>query len=392
MEKYADLEIGLHRRDAERYQIELRFNRPDSDTDDRLVRGGPLFARFDMARLRSLTLNDAAYGKLLAESLFESQEIQAAFDKARAVAQSLDAPLRLRLFIGPNALELHSLRWETLRDPQEDSSLLTSEHLLFSRYLSSFDWRPVRLRPQAELQALVVIANPTDITEYSMAALNVAEELDRAKSGLGKIPVTELASEGNATLKNLVTHLRDGYDILYLIGHGMLVEDEPWLWLEDETGKTQRVSGVELVTRLRELEQRPRLVVLASCQSAGTGDEAKAGDEGALAALGPRLAEAGIPAVIAMQGNITIKTIDEFMPVFFQELQRDGQIDRAMAAARGTVRERPDWWMPVLFMRLKSGKFGMHRDLPKNGKDSGNGLPCSGIFERGIVHQFWGTV
>jgi hypothetical protein len=357
MKKYADLEIGLHRRDAERYQIELRFSRPDSDTDDRLARGGPLFARFDTARLRSLTLNNAAYGKLLAESLFESQKIQAAFDKARAVAQSLETPLRLRLFIGPNALELHSLRWETLRDPQEDSSLLTSEHLLFSRYLSSFDWRPVRLRPQAELRALVVTANPADITEYSMAALNVVEELDRAKSGLGKIPVTELASEGRATLKNLVTQLRDGYDILYLIGHGMLVEDDPWLWLEDETGKTHRVSGIDLVTRLRELEQRPRLVVLASCQSAGTGDEATVGDEGALAALGPRLAEAGIPAVIAMQGNITIKTIDEFMPVFFQELQRDGQIDRAMAAARGTVRERPDWWMPVLFMRLKSGRI-----------------------------------
>ncbi|MCP4285190.1 MAG: CHAT domain-containing protein, partial [Gammaproteobacteria bacterium] len=107
----------------------------------------------------------------------------------------------------------------------------------------------------------------------------------------------------------------------------------------------------------RELEQRPRLVVLASCQSAGTGAEARGADEGALAALGPRLAEAGIPAVIAMQGNVTIKTVEEFMPVFFQELQRDGQIDRAMATARGTVRERPDWWMPVLFMRLKSGRI-----------------------------------
>ncbi|MCP4400095.1 MAG: hypothetical protein GY801_22660 [bacterium] len=50
MTKYADLEIGLHRRDAEQYQIELRFSRPDSDTEERLVWGGPLFARFDMAR------------------------------------------------------------------------------------------------------------------------------------------------------------------------------------------------------------------------------------------------------------------------------------------------------------------------------------------------------
>ena len=29
-----------------------------------------------------------------------------------------------------------------------------------------------------------------------------------------------------------------------------------------------------------------------------------------------------------------------------------------MAVARGAVRDRPDWWMPVLFMRLKSGRIG----------------------------------
>ena len=58
-----------------------------------------------------------------------------------------------------------------------------------------------------------------------------------------------------------------------------------------------------------------------------------------------------------MQGNVTMQTVDQFMPVFFQELQRDGQLDRAIAVARGAVRERPDWWMPVLYMRLKSGRI-----------------------------------
>ncbi|MCB0152816.1 MAG: SIR2 family protein, partial [Caldilineaceae bacterium] len=95
-----------------------------------------------------------------------------------------------------------------------------------------------------------------------------------------------------------------------------------------------------------------------SCQSAGSGDEPTTQDDGVLAALGPRLAEAGVPAVIAMQGNLTMQTAAEFMPVFFSELRRDGQVDRAMSVARGAVRERPDWWMPVLFMRLRSGRIG----------------------------------
>jgi hypothetical protein len=98
--------------------------------------------------------------------------------------------------------------------------------------------------------------------------------------------------------------------------------------------------------------------VLASCQSAGkASSELTAQDGGALAGLGPRLAEAGAPAVLAMQGNISMETVRQFMPLFFAELRRDGQIDRALAAARGRVRARYDWWMPVLFMRLKSGRI-----------------------------------
>jgi hypothetical protein len=52
-----------------------------------------------------------------------------------------------------------------------------------------------------------------------------------------------------------------------------------------------------------------------------------------------------------------METVAEFMPVFFEELGQDGQIDRAMAVARGNIRQRPDFWMPALFMRLKSGRI-----------------------------------
>jgi hypothetical protein len=92
-------------------------------------------------------------------------------------------------------------------------------------------------------------------------------------------------------------------------------------------------------------------VVLASCQSAGKG----AGD--VLSALGPRLTEIGIPAVLAMQANLRMDTAAKFIPLFFTELQKDGQIDRALSVARGLVREQPDWWVPALFMRLKSGRL-----------------------------------
>jgi hypothetical protein len=350
---YAELEIGLHRRDADAYAVELRFTQPDSDDDKRLDAGA---AHFNMASLDKLAAGDpAAYGQALSDSLFADAAVQSAFAQARASAASLDAPLRLRLFVGPSAPELHNLRWETLRDPQNGEPLLMGEQLLFSRYLTSGDWRRVRLRPKGALRALVAIANPTDLAKYQLAPLDVQGELQRATAGLGTIASTALFS-GSANLNNIVAHLREGYDILYLVAHGTLAKGESWLWLEDEHGAIARVSGADLVSQIKDLQQRPQLVALISCQSAGSGTNSR-GDGGALAGLGPLLAEAGIPAVIAMQGNVGFDTIEKFLPVFFTELQRDGQLDRAFAAARGAVRDQPDAWMPALFMRLKSGRI-----------------------------------
>jgi len=355
MIEYAELEFGVHRYEAESYTVNLRFSLPNSEAEVRLDHDQPEKVAFDLEELNQLAYNPQAYGQRLTQFLFATSNVKTAFAQARASAQSLGAPLRLRLMVSPSAPELHSLRWETLRDPLDGSSLASSENLIFSRYMSSLDWRPVRLRARTALRALVMVANPSDLTDYNLSPIEVKGELKRAEQGLEQIRVTVLPQpkeNQRSTLNNLFARLRESeYDILYLVCHGALVKNESWLWLENDQGKVARASGAELVTRLSELAERPRLVVLASCESAGTGT----GE--ALAALGPRLAEAGIPAVLAMQGKISMRTLSEFMPVFFRELQRDGQIDRAVAVARGSVRQQPDHWMPALFMRLKSGRI-----------------------------------
>jgi hypothetical protein len=356
----ADLEIGLYGQDADAFTVELRYSSPRNDADVR--RYGASALRFDREQLRLLAGDPAAYGRLLGETLFADADLYAAFAQARTHAAAQDVPLRVRLCIGPDVATLHDLRWETLRDPKDGTSLLTTEHLLFSRYLTSYDWRPVRLRPLSNLRALVVVADPSDLERYRaggrpLARLDVDGELARARAGLHGVPITALHTPGAATLARILGELRDGCDFLYLVCHGALVDGQPWLWLENDRGEAERIAGRDLTTRLAEMRSPPRLIVLASCQSAGTGADAHATDDGALAALGPRLATAGVPAVLAMQGNITTSTVAEFMPVFFRELQRDGSIDRALSIARGAVRHRPDWWMPVLFMRLKSGRL-----------------------------------
>jgi hypothetical protein len=357
MAETVDLEIGLHHREAGSYVVELRAVQPDSETDTRA--DGP--AQFDLAALRELAFDPAAYGRALKENLFADPKVREVFSNTITIAQREAISLRVRLLIGSSAPELNSLWWETLRNPLDDTLLCCSENILFSRYLSSLDWRTVRLRSQSELRSLVAIANPSNLSDNQLAPVDVAGELKRAQVGLGSaagsaaaplavLPSTDASQR--ATLNNIIAQLRAApVDILYLVCHGALVKDEPILWLEDDNGKIARTSGSELAVRLKELQHPPRLIVLASCESAGN----TAGS--ALSALGPRLAEAGIAAVIAMQGKITMDTVAQFMPVFFRELARDGQVDRAISVARGAVRTRPDQWMPVLFSRLKSNKI-----------------------------------
>ncbi|MEO7273501.1 MAG: SIR2 family protein, partial [Vicinamibacterales bacterium] len=186
-------------------------------------------------------------------------------------------------------------------------------------------------------------------------------------------PVSGLAPTERATLDTITKRLREGFDVFYLVCHGGInpTTSQPFLLLENDAGEPEPVSGSDLVLRIAELWQRPRLVVLASCQSAGTGRQVSAtpatvdpdrteptgADGSPLAAVGPLLASAGVGAVVAMQGKVTMRTVAEFMPVFFRELCKDGRLDRAMAVGRSAVRDRRDWWMPVLFMRLRSGRI-----------------------------------
>jgi hypothetical protein len=350
------LQITLDRRDLDGYQAEVRFSSTEGELETSAF-GQQV--RFDRAALRAALVQPEEYGRLLSAALFASDPVRDAFVQARAVAREHEVPLRVRLGVGPGAPELHELRWETLLDPLTGAALVTSDDVHFSRYLSGPDWRKVKLRPKADLRALALVANPSDLAEHApggapLAPIDVEGELRRIQGLLGDaVPLTPLAGPGRATLDSLRDHLGDEYDILYVVCHGALIGGEPHLWLEDDAGRACVVEGRELVKRLGEARTRPRLMVLASCQSAGPGEEAASADEGVLAALGPRLAVQGFPAVLAMQGNVSMTTAAAFLEVFFRHLLKDGEIEAAMAKGRHAVRDRLDHWAPTLFLRLK---------------------------------------
>jgi hypothetical protein len=224
----------------------------------------------------------------------------------------------------------------------------------------SRDWRPIKLRARSQLRVLIAISAPPaeSLTKIGLAPVDFENETMRVKAALGGVEVRVLGGPGSPfTLDRLIEALRDGIDILYVVSHGMFgrATGAPALILQDDTGAAKPIKGEDVAVRLAELQKGPRLVVLASCQSAGDGNSIESSQRSSVqATLAGRIADAGIPAILAMQGFISMTTIEMMMPVFFAELLRDGQLDRALATARGKVRDRHDAWMPALFTRLSN--------------------------------------
>lgn len=354
----ANLEMGL-RWDRARggFDVNLRFDIAGTATEDWQHPDEPLIV--DVGQLDDLKKDEPAYGAKLTDMVFRPADVGSFYARARAVTESQDLKLHLRLYLNAPAT-FHTIRWETLREPGTGTPIAKSSNVLFSRYLNSPDWRPIPALAQHDLTGLIVVAGPDDIQDRRFAGrefapVDVEEELKRARTALATLEFKEL-SFGEATLKNILAALERPVDVVYLVCHGALVHDVPYLVLEHPDGTADFVDGGKLVERLKELGRRPTVVMLCSCQSASGGAEVWSGDEGDLSALGPRLAEAGVAAVVGMQGNVSMATAATFAPAFFKALAEHGVVDEAMATARRSIADRTDWWVPVLFSRLRSGR------------------------------------
>jgi hypothetical protein len=353
--RFADIEFGLVWDEVQKaFDVTLRFARGGLDHLDHPKE--PI--NIDLQKLGELVNNEDDYAAALTGMVFNSESTRQFYSHATAAAAAVPVHFRLHLD-GPT--RFHEVRWESLRDPVSGMPIATSRNMLLSRYLSSPDWRPIPTAPIHEPRALVVIAAPSDLDKFTgfgrrLAPVMVEQEVTRARKAFGSYHSVILDGSGRATLNAVIDQLNDGFDVLYVVAHGALTDDVPLLFLEKPDGTADVVDARRLVERIQSLDRRPTVILLSSCQSAGAGDDTRTDDNGALVAFGPRLASAGVAAVLAMQGNITMRTAGDFATAFFSAFFEDGVVDRAAAVGRDAVRDRPDWWVPVLFSRLRSGR------------------------------------
>lgn len=342
----SDLEIDVSADSPTTYAVEMRFRPAGREDDSRLLRDARTIspAIADLSAIGALDPASDEYSAALLQALFKDPLALDFFKSALNTIDTLDAPIRIRLLLDSTVPALHELRWERLTDAQ-GRPLCTNEQIRFSRYLPDSSLRPPRPVGQV-IKALIAISSP-DMKDWDapgghpLAPIDIEAELAHAVAAL---PNASRDVIRNPTLQTLTAKLREGFDVLYLVCHGTIVDDQPKLMLCDPKGGVGLVSGQQIVSRLHDIPSPPRLVVLASCRSAQ-----------GIHSLGPMLAQANIPAVLAMNGDLSMKTNALFMPEFFRQLSINGLIDKAVSVARGTIRDEHDHWMPVLYMRLSNG-------------------------------------
>ena len=276
---------------------------------------------------------------------------------SRAVAESRGAGLRIRLRL-PGALA--NVPWEYLYDAEYGFIGLSPETALV-RYLEMpAPVSPVAVSPP--LRVLAMISAPADLPE--LQGEQEWGKLTGALADLAEQGVVQVDRLEVGTLAALQRPLRlREYHVLHFVGHGVYDEaaQDGALALEGIDGKTRLVTGRDLGLMIRG-HRSLRLVVLNACEG---GRNAR---DDPLGGVAQALVRQGIPAVIAMQFEISDPAALVFSKSFYQAIADGLPVDVAMVEARVAMfaeGHEVEWATPVLYLRSPDGRIFTMGPIPE---------------------------
>ena len=291
------------------------------------------------------------FGRQLTDALLKGK-VRTLFDLSRREAYEKDVGLRLKLRV--QAPDLSVIPWEFLYDEQEDEYLALARSTPVVRYLElPQPLKPLTVTPP--LRILGMIASPTD-----QDPLDTSRERKRLEDAVkplqdeGRVALTWIEGE---TWRDLQRAMRNGeWNVFHFIGHGAYdeVKDEGLIALADEGGRTQLLSAGQL-GRLLDDHGPLRLAVLNSCEGA------RGGTKEVLSSTAAVLMRRGVPAVVAMQYEITDRAAIEFTRAFYEAIADGQPVDGAVSEARIAVslalQSTLEWGVPVLYMHAPDGRI-----------------------------------
>ncbi|MEP6767765.1 MAG: CHAT domain-containing protein [Acidobacteriota bacterium] len=329
---------------------EAEFTSPFSEQDLRIFRLEATRARTDLRRMESTGMKAAReFGEKLFQAVFTGLVRDCLTRSLDGVVPG-ETGLRIRVDLSKTP-ELVNLPWEYLYEPSQRRFLALSEDTPVVRYLELPDRiKPVPVKPP--VRVLVVIASPKD-----NAPLDSAREFKKLKGALETLVqngMVEVDLLEKPTFKALLRGLkRKAYHIFHFVGHGQFDDDchEGLLLFEDEEGNGDPISAQALGVLLRD-EPSLRLAVLNACEGA----RVSSGD--LFGGTAQTLIQQGIPAVIAMQAEISDESAQNFAETFYSALATGSAVDAALADVRKIIygEGSVEWGTPVLYMRSADGR------------------------------------
>ncbi|WP_062311330.1 CHAT domain-containing protein [Demequina rhizosphaerae] len=353
-QRYDDFELRIDRDSADSYRVVARasagqiargtFVSPVADDDlDRLVQ------RVGLSRRRRSGADDRlATVERFGASLFDAlirDDVGTAYYAARAHASAESRGLRITLRLS-GAPELMRLPWEFLYKQPRFIAQSVQTPVVRALDLDTAT-RPHVVKPP--LRVLGIVSSPVGYPELDVETERL--NLEKALGGLIGEGLVELVWLERATLAEIGRRISEDDDIhiVHYVGHGAYDEatESGVLVLETPQGRAQDVSGRQFGAMLQD-EMSLRLVVLNACEGARTSRIDP------FSGVATSLVQFDIPAVVAMQFEITDEAAIAFSDSLYDGLARGLPIDAAIAPARraivGAMKE-VEFATPVLFLR-----------------------------------------
>ncbi len=266
-------------------------------------------------------------GDRLFDWLFSNGELRLVWQETRKRFPAC----RVRIRIENANPALHDIPWENLREVLGDgvsleirrSHIAAARATPFARALRG-DAENLTQPLPSPLKILVAVADPP----MDSLRLNVEEELEVVYSAIKGLNVEIVLVEQPCSHSSLEQGIRKGCHIVHFVGHGAVDDNRlPFLFLpssRDPAAEVEAVYGDHLALMIQRLQPEsdmsdqimPRLFMLAGCRTAtqGTRD--------AYRGFAPSLIDAGVPAVVAMQGDVRGRYGASFQPHILRTTSR----------------------------------------------------------------------
>lgn len=302
------------------------------------------------------------FGSDLFDALFQG-EVRERYEVSQLQAANKDRGLRIRLNIQePN---LVPIPWEFLYDSRRREFVCLSNKTPLVRYLElPQPIQPLKVTPPISILGMIASPHDQGLLDVDHERRLLQEEIQELESR-GLVKLSWLPGQ---TWRDLQRAMRRGpWHIFHFIGHGGFdcQRDEGVIALVNENGQTDLVTATNLGNLLAD-HSSLRLVLLNACEGA------RSSEQDLFSSTAATLIRRGIPAVVAMQYEISDKAAITFTREFYSTLADKWPVDAATAEARKAINKEVtnslEWGTPALYMRSSDGSLFDLKELPARQK------------------------